>query len=482
MQKRSTLAAGLRILPALALAASAYSQTWHPLAHQPSFQADVALQLTDGTVIVHQLLARPWWKLTPDSQGSYVNGTWSQIASLPSGYGPLYFASAVLPDGRVVVNGGEYNITNAQAETNKGAIYDPVANTWTSLAPPAAWSSIGDATSVVLTNGKYMIGSCCTNDAAILNPVTLTWTIVGQSKTDPNAEEGWTLLPDGSVLNPQVVGAPATERYVPKTSTWVSAGNTPVSLVNFSAEEIGPSVLRPNRTVFAMGATGHNAVYTIGTNGQPGSWAAGPDFPVIAGYGQLDVADGPAALLPNGNVLVGASPGVYKKPTYFFEFDGTHLIPEPSTPNSVNNPSYAGRMLVLPTGQILYTDGSTDVEVYNPIGGPHPAWLPVITSAPAAVTHGQSYVVSGTLLNGVSQGAMYGDDAQSATNYPLVRITNHATGHVFYCRTHDHSSMAVASKSTASTHFDVPAGIETGAGTLQVVASGLASAPVSVTN
>jgi hypothetical protein len=38
----------------------------------------------------------------PDIHGSYVNGTWSPIASMPAGYGPLYFGSAVLPDGRVV--------------------------------------------------------------------------------------------------------------------------------------------------------------------------------------------------------------------------------------------------------------------------------------------------------------------------------------------------------------------------------------------
>ncbi len=28
---------------------------------------------------------------------------------MPSNYVPLYFASAVLPDGKLIVNGGEYN-------------------------------------------------------------------------------------------------------------------------------------------------------------------------------------------------------------------------------------------------------------------------------------------------------------------------------------------------------------------------------------
>ena len=68
-----------------------------------------------------------WWKLTPDINGSYVNGSWSQLASLASDYGPLFFGSAVLADGRVLVEGGEQNFSQ-YVWTNKGAIYDPIAN------------------------------------------------------------------------------------------------------------------------------------------------------------------------------------------------------------------------------------------------------------------------------------------------------------------------------------------------------------------
>jgi len=39
----------------------------------------------------------------------------------------------------------------------------------------------------------------------------------------------------------------------------------------------------------------------------------------------------------------------------------------------------------------------------------------------------------------------------------------------------------VASQATVSTKFDVPASIETGASTLEVVANGIPSKPVSVT-
>jgi hypothetical protein len=87
----------------------------------------------------------------------------------------------------------------------------------------------------------------------------------------------------------------------------------------------------------------------------------------------------------------------------------------------------------------------------------------------------------GYLLNGMSQACAFGDELQCATNYPLVRITNLGTGHVFYSRTHNHSSMAVADKDHLNlTHFDVPAAQEHGLSKLEVVANGIPSFPVLV--
>jgi hypothetical protein len=68
------------------------------------------------------------------------------------------------------------------------------------------------------------------------------------------------------------------------------------------------------------------------------------------------------------------------------------------------------------------------------------------------------------------------------TNYPIIRITNTATGHVFYAKTHDFSTMGVATGTkVVNTQFDVPSTIETGASSLEVVANGIASTPVNVT-
>ena len=175
-----------------------------------------------------------------------------------------------------------------------------------------------------------------------------------------------------------------------------------------------------------------------------------------------------------------ASPLIFNTPSTFFEWDGSILTEISPAPNASNDSSFYGNMLVLPTGQILFTDFFF-VSVYNSSGTYNAAWVPTIQSAPATVSPGGSYVISGHRFNGMSQGAAYGDDQQSATNYPLVRITNNATGHVFYSRTHDHSSMGVASGAFVSTHFDVPANQELGSSQLVVVANGIPSAPVAVT-
>src|SRR5690349_12253807 len=152
------------------------------------------------------------------------------------------------------------------------------------------------------------------------------------------------------------------------------------------------------------------------------------------------------------------------------------------SPTAHSESSYLGNMLVLPTGEILWTDISGNAYVYTSSGSPNPAWAPRILPgmSPTNISRGKTYHLFGNNLNGFSQGAAYGDDAQAATNYPLVRLTNRATGHVFYARTHDHSTMAVAYSGTASTQYDVPAAMETGPADLVVVANGIPSAAMAV--
>ena len=496
--------------------------------------------LTDGTVEVEDGTNPQWYKLTPDINGSYVNGTWSTIAKLPviggQQYAPLYYASAVLPDGRLMIQGGEYNAGQVNNQdgggnvyTNLGAIYDPVADKWTAVAPPSNLSItgqngylgvIGDAQSVVLDDGTFMIGGCCNNPPAddLFNATTLAWTatpapsevwVNGQTTTTGNSqdEQGYEILPNGHVLTIDIlsssgVNATSAEQYVPSSASWVSAGNTPVSLADpavCASGEIGPAVLRPDGTLVAFGGysladcasttsgftTDPTAIYNSSNN----TWAAGPNVPSKCGTNSnagCTMADAPAAMLPNGNILFAAAPGYTSAGVHFFEYGSasagntiTQVSDSNGSPSS--NAAYVYNFLVLPTGQILVTDGSSTPQVYTPTGSPTASWAPVITTSPSTVVAGSSsYTISGKQFNGLSQGADYGDDAQTATNYPIVQITNIATNHVFYARTFNHSTMSVAPNATGSTHFTVPVATEPGASQLVVIANGIASAPVTV--
>ena len=460
--------------------------------------------MTDGSVIfTAYCTAGTIYKLVPDNTGSYVNGTWSQIASLPVidfQYNPLWYAQQVLPDGRLILNGGEYNSSgttfcsvNANF-TTMGAIYDPVANMWTAVAPPSGWTKIGDAQSIVLANGTYMLANATTSDMALLNISNFSWTPTGTGKADINDEEGWTLLPDGTVLTVDANLCNDSERYDPSTGAWSSAGSTIVQLPDCTGNasiELGPQVLRPDGTVVVFGGTTTGTTHTAIFNSSTILWEQGPDIPSVCGASgstPCTLADAPAALLPSGSILFAASPSnwptrsSFLKGTHFFEMDTTNVITQVSDPpGSPNINSYLNNMVVLPNGQVLLTVFSSSVFVYTPTGSPQSSWRPVVSTVPSCISPGGTYIATGTQFNGLSMGASYGDDYQSDTNFPLVQIVNNGTGDTFFARTFNHSTRSVALNAAVTTSFQAAAATETGASTLYVIANGIASAGTAIT-
>lgn len=460
--------------------------TWGPLTHQPTFGAGTMLLLTDGTVMCQNSGTNHWWRLTPDINGSYVNGTWSALSNGPNA--PLYFASAVLRDGRVFVAGGEYN-NGAQVELLAAEIFNPVTNAWTAIATPPGWTAIGDASSCVFPDGRVMLGFIFDHRCAVYDPVSNTWAAAANKNNASSSEETWTLLPDQTILTVNCPGHPATQKYVIPANQWVNCGNTPFDLVEAASIEIGPAVLLPDGRVFAVGATNHTALYTMPpVANQPGTWANGPTFPLPSGVANLGAKDAPGCLLPNGLVLCIAGPvdgvsGNYLSPTYFFEFNpASNSLAAITNPPTNGGPPFVGRFILLPTGQVLFANGSANIQVYTPSGSPDPVWKPTITSVASTLLRNSTYTLAGRQINGLSQAVAYGDDATMATNYPIVRIRNSATGHVFYCRTFNHSTLNVNTGTVIhTTQFQVPGGTELGASDLTVIANGIASDPVHVT-
>jgi hypothetical protein len=470
---------------------------WQKLSNTPSFNIDTMLLLTDASIMCHEYETSNWHRLVPDAKGNYVNGTWHSMTPLPANAplnqngpldAPLYYASAVLKDGRVFVAGGEYNVNFSNGiDVATAELYDPVADSWATVSPPPGWSNIGDAPSCVLPDGKVLLGDIFSTRTAIFNPITKTWSL-GGNKDDSSSEETWTLLPNHSILCAEVTNHPKAERYLINSNSWVSAGSTPPGsdlVLQGVSIEIGPAILMPDDRVFCVGASGHTAVYHVKTN----TWTAGPNFPTDSNGNLLRAFDAPAVLLPNGRVLcvVGAVvtsgnlTGWAGFPISFFEFDGTNLNSVPAPSNAPNTVTFNCRLLLLPTGQVLYSNCTSDVEIFTPSGAPNPHWRPHISHVPKVLRHGHSYRLRGRQLNGLSQANAYGDDAQMATNYPLVRLKHISNKKVYFCRTFDHSTMAVATgKKSVHTHFHVPHIIPVGHYELVVIANGIQSKSVKV--
>jgi hypothetical protein len=499
-----------------------------------TFNADIMLLLTDGSVLVHNGYDRgaplsnsnQWLRLTPNN-GNYETGAWS--GELNMQYARQFFASGVMSDGRVFVIGGEYSNDPAagpagQNDAWSGEIFDPDTDQapWTPIIKPAAFQFVrGDCNGSVLADGRVLLGGASVTEppstwsqlTAIWDPTDNTWIQAGlefgavssTTKEDPFEEETFCLLPDGSVLAPAVRDTPKAQRYLPSLDQWVDCQDSPVQLAATSIqgtleEETGPTILLPSGAAFAIGGSGQTALYTPPTADPTGkgSWMQGPTFPqdtsANPNWPTLTALDAPACLLPSGKVVcMGGTTAPDEE--YFslnpvlLEYDPAstattlpQLDVQPALP--AGNYTWQSFMLLLPTGQILLSARTSTLFLYTPdpaTSAPQAAWRPANISAPPVMDLGYRYTVSGTQLNGLSQAVCYGDDAGMATNYPIVQLTNPATGQVVYVRSYDFSTMGVATGTTVqSCTIDIPSDLDAGEWNLVVIANGIASEPVSV--
>jgi hypothetical protein len=471
-----------------------------------------------------------WYVLTPNN-GDYSTGTWTFAASLyplwNHIYGPWAFASAVLPNGHVIVQGGEFNPAQGTSpyETNMGAILDPfhLTDGWKQLnypgmGTPTAWPYIGDAQSVVLGsgsyNGRYMVAACgstypCSQDrlqAILTDEANQLWLTVNGGKGDRNSEEGYVLLPSGKVLTIDIsTDSNSYELFDPSNLTWTTpTDDIPVPLKGNvpGKDDIGSMMVLPSGNVFATGTlsilqTSNPANTAIYYSPTP-SWLSGPTFPTqLQGTPGCNLSHGcvvgagdqSAVLLPDGNVFLIAINNNFSKSFYEFVPSGpTGALCSVNAPMElITTADLPLRALLLPTGQVLLVGNSPsrpgfpNYYIYTPGGTQqiNPSWRPANISVSSTIARGStSNPLSGTLLNGMSQANMLGDEAQNATNYPLVQITD-SQGTIRFAPTHDHSTMGIGSQGTQTTKFDVPCDLHTGNANLVVIANGIPSNPAT---
>lgn len=462
------------------------SITWTPLKNQLSNSVSAMWLMQDGRVLAHLYGKKQLYTLTPDNKGSYANGEWSPAGSFH--LAKLFFSSAVLSDGRVVACGGEFvgadigKSNPPQDESNVCEIYDLFNNPTEAVqfSPPKSWANIGDAPSVVLNDGTFMIGnSNPAYNAALLNSSSLHWTVI---PGDGYQEETWTLLQTGDVITASCVNQ-TTQRYSAGANAWGPDQNLPLVLGSVQHTETGPAITLMDGRVICFGATGHTCIYTPGTEGQDGTWAQGPNLPINpVNNEQLLAADVPAMLEPNGKVLL-LTQGKKLTQWAWVEYEPVHNKLGKFGPILTGGPSVSGcnltRMLLLPNGHglvaVAYSGECYDLTFSH---GHDPSWAPTIISFPSNVVTGTTVALKGTQLCGLSECQSFGDDNQQAENYPMVRFVDQH-GNVTYARAHDVSTRSIAPGKASVVLVDIP-NLASGKYSVYAVAMGIPSQPVTV--
>ena len=396
----------------------------------------------------------------------------------------------LMPNGNAIIFGGN-GLT---------AIYDPTTNMWSAgpnLPTMPAGSTITGATSNV--------GSAITG-ASNTSPITITTSsITGLTSGDlinisgvlgnTAANGNWTVT-NVMANSFQLVNSSGNGNYTSggnwfdaiTISTGSTAGLSNGQLVTIAGVTGNTAAdgswtianLKTNTSFQLVGPQGTSA-YTGG-----GTWSSG----------QLSMDDAPGAMMPNGDILIAVSPlgGLapnngysFPSPAYVYEFNPNILPPANPyinvTPGGViANNSYGMYLLALPSGQVLM-DNQFNIpgfQIYTPVGLPAASWQPVITNI--ASNGGGTYTMTGMRLNGISEGANYGDDATMSTNYPIIQLTD-SSGNVTYARTTNWSSVGVYSPGSTTPEtvtFTLPAGKTlSDYVSIIVTANGIPSAPAS---
>jgi hypothetical protein len=274
-----------------------------------------------------------------------------------------------------------------------------------------------------------------------------------------------------------------------RKSIWVRAnGNTRAVRIDYTtATAVGSRVnitgLGSPATPYPNGASVHPPT-TVG--GSTASVEIGLGDQVSLGAPFYYCTDSPAAFLPNGDVAFMAgctnrdNNGGFALKTVMLKWDGTSaptLLDHDDTANNyAAQSSFAYVMFPLPNGQVFI--GASEYFFYTPTTAeavPLSSSRPTITSIPSTFNRGTEITVSGTTMNGVSEGGMFGDDKSPRTNFPVLRFRNAATNAVRYVGTHSWSYRGIGPNRALTCQASIPTNLPTGNYQVTAIASGVES-------
>lgn len=179
---------------------------------------------------------------------------WAE-AALPRFDRPVYPTATLLPDGRVLVVGGQYLYGSPDERTETSELFDPRNNSWALAAPETRTVARQYHTATLLRDGRVLVAGGVLEgrsvaSAVVYDPTTNSWTV------EPNMNEGRcgqgaALLASGLVI---VFGSgcwndssASAEEFDPGTNRWY-----PVASLAAPRGGMQPAVL-PNGDVLAIG-------------------------------------------------------------------------------------------------------------------------------------------------------------------------------------------------------------------------------------
>jgi hypothetical protein len=167
-----------------------------------------------------------------------ASNTWR--ATAPMHEPRAYPTATLLPDGRVLVVGGETTYQAAGPVLGSAELFDPHAGTWTKTGPLVV--PVYGHSATLLSNGDVLVAggwiSASTSSSAIataqlFDPRSDTWTAAAPMEK-ARADARALALPDGRVvevggLSAEYTPLASVEIYDPSADTWAALAPTPVA-------------------------------------------------------------------------------------------------------------------------------------------------------------------------------------------------------------------------------------------------------------
>jgi Galactose oxidase, central domain len=310
--------------------------------------------------------------------------------------------ATLLPDGRVLVVGGNSSITTSE-------IYDPALNEWT-IAGNLSTARVGH-TATLLPNGQVLVlgdtYSGRSKSADLFDPATGHWKLSGELHISRAAHSA-TLLKNGEVL---VAGGDYTftiaELYTSATDQWRDTGNLSTVRLRHTA------TLLPDGRVLVAGGSIAGLMTAEVYNPTTGEWRT-------TGAMKYRREAHTATLLPDGRVLVaGALPyyiSPYPGPLNPSSIASTEIYS--STTNSWTSgapmtvPRWAHTATLLPDGRVIMIGGYSEygqvqssVEIFDPASN---RWYAARPLASPRASHTATLLADGTILvvGGIGAGGL----------------------------------------------------------------------------